>query len=58
MTQMDLAIALQDSAYTNINPATICKFERGKQKPWCGAIVLMCEYFGMSESELFPELQK
>jgi transcriptional regulator with XRE-family HTH domain len=57
-SQIDLAIELQQLGYTNINPTIICRFERGKQKPWQGAITLCCQLFRMTRDELFPEFSE
>lgn len=56
MSQTDLAIRMQETGYTQISPSIICKFERGKQKPWRGAIELLCKIFNMDKGELFPEI--
>lgn len=55
-SQTELAIKMQEIGYTNISPSIICKFEKGRQKPWRSAIELMCKIFNMDQSALFPEM--
>lgn len=56
LSQVQLAVLLQNAGYTNINGSIICKFETGKQKPWRSARVLLCNVLKLSEGDLFPEL--